>query len=250
MASRRRLLTLALVAVAALWAGPASGGEGQDEPLRPRPDVETGERRFQRDCAVCHGPQGEGSSRGPNITDAGAAGVHFYVSTGRMPIADPEQPARRRDPVYSPEEIEALVAYTDTILGGPAAAGEVEVTPVLLSEGGAAYRLNCASCHQFLGVGGVLIGEPQAPSLTLATPAQVVEAIRVGPGTMPKYSDEEITEEEARAIASYVALEIQQPTDDGGLSLGHFGPVTEGAVAWGVGMLVLLGVARWIGRRT
>lgn len=246
-----RVLALMVVVVAALWAaGPAAAGEGQDEPLLPRPEATDGEQRFQRDCAVCHGPEGRGSPRGPSLQGTGTAGVHFYVSTGRMPIADPGVEIRRRQPVYSPEEIEELLEYTGTILGGPDAAGEVEVSPVLLARGGTAFRLNCASCHQFMGTGGVLIGEPSAPSLTVSTAAQVVEAIRVGPGTMPKYSEEEITEEDARAIASYVALEIQEPSDDGGLSLGHFGPVTEGAVAWGAGMLALLAAARWIGRRT
>ena len=43
-----------------------------------------------------------------------------------------------------------------------------------------------------------------APSLHLATPTQIVEAIRSGPGNMPHFGPGDITNNEARDIAAYV----------------------------------------------
>lgn len=248
MHADRRGAVLA-VAVAAVLAVLASAALGQDEVGRPRPDVSDGRTIFQRDCATCHGPDGAGTVNGPSIQDDGGAGVHYFVATGRMPLTEPDDPVRRRPPRYTPEEIDALVAYSEELLDGPPAV-EVETDELLLPRGGAQFRLNCAACHQFAGVGGALTGGQHAPNLARSTPAEVVEAIRVGPGTMPRWEPAEISEEDATAIATYITLELQQPTDPGGLALGHFGPSAEGAVAWIVGIGALLTIARWIGKRT
>lgn len=240
---------LAALLAAALVALLTSAALGQDEAGQPRPDVSDGRTIFQRDCATCHGPDGAGTENGPSIRDDGGAGVHFFVSTGRMPLSEPDDPVRRRDPRYTREEIDALVGYADELLPGPEAV-EVETDALLLAKGGAQWRLNCAACHQFAGVGGALMGDEHAPNMERSTPAEIVEAIRIGPGTMPQWRPAEITEEEARAIATYVQLELQQPTDPGGLALGHFGPAAEGAVAWILGIGALLTIARWIGEKT
>ncbi|MDP8960738.1 MAG: cytochrome c, partial [Actinomycetota bacterium] len=141
-----------------------------------------------------------------------------------------------------------LVDYIGTFISGPPVP-EVEVDPELMAEGGQLYRLNCAACHQFVGVGGPLIGSDEAPTLHHASPTEVVETIRVGPGTMPEFSEEQLSEEEAQAIASFVALVIQAPRDEGGSAIGHYGPFAEGFVAW-MSMGALLLAALWMGRRT
>lgn len=240
---------LVAVLVAGILAVVGSSALGQDEAGRPRPDVSDGRTIFQRDCATCHGPDGSGTANGPSIRDDGGAGVHFYVSTGRMPLAEPEDPIHRRTPRYTREEIDALVAYAEVLLPGPAAV-EVETDPLLLAKGGTQWRLNCAACHQFAGVGGALMGDQHAPNIAHATPEEVVEALRIGPGTMPQWRPAEITEEEAQAIATYVELVLQETADPGGLALGHFGPTAEGAVAWILGIGLLLTIARWIGEQT
>ncbi|MDP9023130.1 MAG: c-type cytochrome [Actinomycetota bacterium] len=239
----------ALLAVVVAGRGPDASAQVQPQPQKPRPEARSAEHLFKRDCAYCHGPRGEGTSRGPSLEESGTAAVHFYLTTGYMPISERDDPTRRREPAYAEDEIDALVRYTARFTRGPPIP-RVEVDPEEIAHGGELYRLHCAACHQFAGAGGALIGLEQSPRLFDATPVEVVEALRIGPGPMPAFSEEQISEEDANAIASFVALELQQPTDAGGISLGHFGPYSEGAIAWLFGLGALLVAAAWIGRRT
>jgi ubiquinol-cytochrome c reductase cytochrome c subunit len=72
--------------------------------------------------------------------------------------------------------------------------------------------------------------------------------MQTGPESMPRYSDESITPEEKRAIVRYVEY-ITAAEDQGGASLGRLGPISEGLVAWLVGITVLVGMTLWIGAR-
>lgn len=255
-ASRREPWAIVAAAVVTALAGAffAFGGAVSAQEREPRGEAATPQQRFQRDCAICHGAQGQGSARGPSLTDVGTAAVDFMVRTGRMP---PPNPALDRydltvdlphaDPQYTESEIEALVEYTGTFVDGPEVP-EVRIDEALQAEGGKLFRLNCASCHQFAGNGGVLIGD-EAPTLHPNTPLEVAEAIRIGPGTMPAFPERVLSDEEVDAIASYVH-ELQHPRDEGGIALVHFGPFSEGAIAWLVGIGSLLAAAKWIGRRT
>lgn len=242
----------ALVAAFFAFGGPAAAQE-REEPEQRADDVSP-QRLFQRDCAICHGTRGQGTVRGPDISESGTAAVDLMVRTGRMPppnaALDGYQvvgPLDRAEPRYSEEKIEALVEYTGTFVDGPEVP-DVHVDEAAEAEGGHLFRLNCASCHQFAGNGGVLIGD-EAPTLQHSSPVEVVEAIRVGPGTMPAFPERVLSTEEADAIASYV-YELQHTPDPGGIALVHFGPFSEGAIAWFVGIGTLLAAAKWIGRRT
>ena len=66
---------------------------------------------------------------------------------------------------------------------------------------------------------------------------------------MPRFSAEELSPRDVDAISRYV-ISTRHPNDPGGWSIGHLGPVPEGLVAWGVGILALLVVARLIGERS
>lgn len=250
------LLLLALAALALHGRTPDARAQDQEErreevqrePLKPRPEADP-KRIFDRDCATCHGTDGRGGSRGPSLKEVGTASVHLYLTTGYMPIRHPDEGLRRREPAYTQEEIDTLVEHVGGFITGPPVP-DVQVEETKVSKGGQVYRLNCAQCHQFVGTGGILIGSNQAPPLHQTTPVEVVEAIRIGPGTMPKFSEDEISDEDAEAVASFIALEVQQPTDDGGFSLGHFGPFSEGLLSWTVGIGALLVAAAWIGKRT
>lgn len=226
-----------------------------EEPPAERPEARTGRQIYLRDCAICHGSRGRGSERGPSIVEEGAAGVHFMVSTGRMPLPNPAQypggtraNLARSEPDYTDGDIAALVDYVRGFVDGPEVP-EVTVSTDLLPRGGKLYRLNCAACHQFAGVGGVLYEDRAIPTLHFSTPVQVVEAIRTGPSTMPPFGRSEISEEDADAIASYVAF-LQHPPDRGGAGLVHLGPFMEGMIGWLVGLGLMLVAIRWIGSRT
>ncbi len=106
------------------------------------------------------------------------------------------------------------------------------------------FRSNCATCHQAAGQGGALVAS-NVPSLSLSTPTQVAEAMLIGPGAMPVFEFEDETVDD---VTAYVEA-LQEVGDPGGFGLGNTGPFAEGLVAWGVGLLALLVVARWIGTR-
>ncbi len=248
----RWVLTLLLAGLVVSMLGPSLAGgqpvEPQDRPIEPRPEAETPAELYARDCVYCHGPDGGGTAQGPSLKDVGTASVDFYLRTGRMPIDNPLDEPRRRQSNYTDSEIQGLVDYVGTFISGPPVP-EVEPDPQVIARGGELYRLHCAACHQFIGTGGPLIGSDEAPTLHHASPTEVVESIRIGPGTMPKFSEEQLPEEDAVAIATFVALEIQKPRDEGGNAVGHYGPFSEGFVAW-MAMGGLLLAALWMGRRT
>lgn len=249
-------ITVAAVVTALTGAFFAFGGSvsAQERQEQERPEATDARQLFQRDCAVCHGASGQGTTRAPAITEAGTAAVDYMVRTGRMPPPNAARdgyrvvrPLERTDPAYSEEQIQALVEHTATFVDGPEVP-EVNLDGSLEGEGGELFRLNCASCHQFAGNGGVLIDD-EAPTIRHSTPIEVAEAIRVGPGTMPAFPERLLSDEEVDAIASYVDA-LQRTPDPGGIALLHFGPFSEGAVAWIVGIGALLATAKWIGRRT
>lgn len=206
-----------------------------------------GEELWRRDCSVCHGVDGGGSERGPDLQGVGAAGVHFQVSTGRMPLADPSDRAARGPVTYEPSEVDALVAHAGTIIEGPPVP-EVDLAGVDLASGGRAFRTNCASCHQMAGQGGVLTDGRNVPPLGPADPVEVVEAMRTGPNDMPVFPEAVLDEQAANEIAAYVR-ELDDARDRGGWSLGHWGPVPEGAVAFALGLVPMVLVTRWLGDR-
>jgi ubiquinol-cytochrome c reductase cytochrome c subunit len=193
----------------------------------------------------CHLPGGVGGEKGPALIGAGAASAHFYLTSGRMPLATEDQ-AERKPPAYAPDEIAALVAYVASLGEGPEIP-DVDLAAADLQEGGELYRLNCAACHQAAGAGGALSYGNNAPSLGPATPVQIVEAMLIGPGQMPVF--EQLSPGDRDAIARYV-LALDEVPDPGGLSLGRVGPIPEGFVAIIIGTGATLLVALWIGRRS
>ncbi len=211
--------------------------------------VDTGEGRvtWLRDCAVCHGPDARGGQGGPDITDRGAASIDFMVTTGRMPLPSPSAPLQRRPSPYDAREQRALVEYAATLVNGPAIP-EVTTRGVDVARGGQLYRERCASCHQAAGGGGAIAKGADAPDLSAATPVQVVEALRIGPGAMPTFPDASISEAEADQIAAYVEV-LQDPADPGGIDLGRLGPVPEGLIAWVFGLGTIIVITRLLGQR-
>jgi quinol---cytochrome-c reductase cytochrome c subunit len=210
----------------------------------PSPElVARGRELYLTGCVSCHGADGVGTDLAPTLVNAGAASASFYLTTGRMPAAQglPYQPPRKQ-PAYAQPDIDALVAYVASLGDGPAIP-TVDIAGADVAAGGVLYRANCASCHQSAGAGGALSYGQSAPHLKFATSTQVVEAMRTGPGEMPVFSEQTITDEQANQIAAYVQY-LHDPDDRGGAALGGNGPVPEGLVALvvGVGGLVIISV--------
>ena len=202
-------------------------------------------RTYLSDCAVCHGADGSGTNQGPSLKDVGTASIDYMISTGRMPIADPTQRLARRTPQYPSDEQRALVDYVGTLSGGGPDVPHLDLHAADIARGGEAFREQCAACHAWSGTGGALL-QREAPELTEATPTQIAEAIRTGPGSMPVFGPAALDDRQLDDTVAFVDS-LKRPDDRGGLALGHIGPVTEGAIAIVGALGLLLLASRWIG---
>jgi ubiquinol-cytochrome c reductase cytochrome c subunit len=213
-------------------------------------DVSAGREVFLANCATCHGMNAEGGSNAPTLIGVGAAAVDFQVGTGRMPLAviGPQAPKSRV--LLSEEKIKQLSAYVASLGPGPAipAADATDPAKGDPSRGALIFRTNCAMCHNNAGKGGALTRGKYAPPLTGSTPTHIYEAMVTGPQSMPVFNDNTIDPQSKRDIIAYLD-DLQEAPSPGGLSLGGIGPVSEGLVAWLIGLVLLVGCAVWLGAR-
>ncbi|RBY82575.1 cytochrome C [Geodermatophilus sp. TF02-6] len=207
-----------------------------------------GRELYERSCITCHGENLEGvPNRGPSLIGVGEAAVYFQVHTGRMPLVRQEAQAADKPAVFSDEEIDQLMAYVQANGGGPTLpSGDLRTGD--LAEGGELFRLNCSSCHNFVGEGGALSSGKRAPSLEDANDLEIYTAMLTGPENMPVFGDNQLTPAEKRSIITYVQT-IKEQADPGGAGVGRIGPVAEGVVIWVVGMAVLLFGVFWMGSK-
>ncbi len=214
-----------------------------------------GEALYMSNCASCHGvaangvPSGGTSGSYPNLVGLGAATIDFWVASGRMPAANPRAvQAERGIPRLNAAQAEAIAAWVNSLHPSYPAIPSVNLASANVSDGQALFALNCAACHTIEGDGDALAANTYAPSLRNIPAYQVVEAIRTGPGNMPRFTGN-LSDFQVRDIVAYVTSEIQHPRNNGGLGLGGLGPVAEGFVGLllGVGLLALVGY--WVGER-
>ncbi|HVE45444.1 MAG TPA: c-type cytochrome [Acidimicrobiales bacterium] len=244
-------MALTVTLAAAAWLAsplPSNQAEASGQAAsRQAEDESDGRQLYLTGCSSCHGAEGAGTQRGPSLKSSGAASAYYYLSTGRMPLADEQAQPRRKEPAYPAAEIDALVEYVASLGDGPPVP-HVDPAKGDLAEGGVLYRSDCAPCHTAAGIGGALSYGRAAPSLHSSGPLQTAAAVRVGPGQMPPFGPEELNQEELDSIVRYVQY-LRSPPTPGGAALGSAGPIPEGFVAWvfGVGALVL--AVLWIGKR-
>jgi len=248
---RRRLanaagLMLALVLTGALYSAfaPAQAADDTSESAAEA----AGRQLYQNSCITCHGSNLEGvPHRGPSLIGAGEAAVYFQVHTGRMPLVRQEADAHEKPPIFSDKEIDQLMAYVQAHGGGPTVpSGDLRDGD--LAQGGELFRLNCASCHNFVGEGGALSSGKAAPSLLDADDKTIYTAMLTGPENMPVFGDNQLTPDEKRSIINYVQT-IKSQADPGGAGIGRIGPVGEGLVIWVVGIGALLFGIFWMGSK-
>ncbi len=245
------LLFAALVAVGAVYAAlsPSSARAAEDT-AASQTQIEQGRTLYLEGCASCHGLSAEGTSTAPTLVGVGSAAVHFQVATGRMPMAQPSSQLGRKAPTYTEDQIMAMAAYVASLAPGPAmpTAEQLDTTEADLARGGELFRTNCAQCHNFAGSGAALTRGKYAPSLMDASPQVIYEAMLTGPQNMPVFGNGTLTSEDKRDVIKYIE-HLQTQTQPGGWSLGSFGPVSEGAFVFTVGVAVMAAAAVWIGAR-
>lgn len=230
-------------------AAPAAWATGAPLAAPMTGEASPGQELYGEHCSSCHGLLGQGTDQGPPLVGAGAAAVDFMLSTGRMPLADPHQPMLRESPRFTRREIDALLAYIASLGSGGPSIPSVDLTQGNLVQGRQLFMENCAACHGADGQGAAVNLGEVAPSLHVATPTQIAEAIRTGPGPMPRFGEKVVDQGDLDSLVRYVYA-LRSIHDPGGAGLGHEGPVIEGFVAWlaGLGLMILL--TRMIGTTT
>jgi ubiquinol-cytochrome c reductase cytochrome c subunit len=223
------------------------------------PLLQLGYQLYAGNCSSCHGtagkgvkptrgPAGPGDIRvgGPSLAGVGARAADFYLRTGYMPLGNIDAQPRRGHVLFTPRELDALIAYVAALGSGPPVP---RPRPDLgsVGEGLSLFTEHCAGCHQVVARGGYLTGGV-APPLAQATPTQVAEAVRIGPYLMPRFSTRAISNHQLDSIAAYVEY-AKHPKDPGGWSIGRLGPIPEGIVAWLVAGTALVACCVAIGRR-
>jgi quinol---cytochrome-c reductase cytochrome c subunit len=215
--------------------------------------IPPGRSLFESNCASCHGTEAEGSAVAPPLQGLGPATVDFWVSTGRMPLANPTAQPLRKPPRFNRRQTLQIVAFVSSLAPTspdfPNGIPTVNTASANLAEGMSMFVLNCAPCHTVTGSGDALANGAYAPSLHRATPTQVAEAVRTGPTNMPHFAPGNIPNQQLADIVAYVTGPIQNPNNRGGFGLGGIGPVAEGFVGLLIGVGGIMLIALWIGDR-
>jgi len=247
--ARRPRWALAAVVVTAALAGHVAWLLQPAASQELTAQEELGERLYVANCSSCHGLEAEGTEDGPDLFGAGPASVDFMLSTGRMPLNQPNQQPVRQEPKYSEEEIAAIVSFVTAIAPGGPPIPIVDADAGDLQLGFQLYTGVCSSCHGAGATGDSIGGGQIAPALRRSTPVQIAESIRIGPGVMPRFGEETYSDHDVNSLIRY--LEFLRGTDDpGGFGLGRYGPVAEGFVAVIFGFGLLLIVIRLTGTKT
>ena len=243
------VLLIALALVGGLYtAFLAPQGRAEDTPSTEQSaNVAKGRELYLQGCSTCPGLGLPGGAGGPSLIGVGESAVIFQVESGRMPMKYGTVEAPRKKVKYTLEQIDQLAAFVGSKGGGPSLP-EGDLSDGDLQEGGELFRTNCASCHNFAGKGGALSYGQYAPDLTEASDRVIWGAMQSGPENMPRFSENQLTVEEKKAVTRYVQFITKSP-QPGGAALGRYGPVPEGLVIWLVGITALVGVTLWIWAR-
>jgi len=247
---RRFGVVVLLVAIAGALNLAVAAAQDNGPDLDPEL-VDRGAVLFGQNCAICHGGDGrglftDGRAGGPSLIGVGEASVDFMLRTGRMPIDDQRQPLRRSTPQYSDTDRRAIVAFVMSLAPGegppnPDVAGWEDAN---LSRGMHQFTTNCAACHGATGA-GVAVGQRDVSSnLAVTAPVEIAQAVRSGPGVMPRFGEDVLDDDDLRDVVAWV-MHLRERDTPGGFSLGRSGPVTEGFIAWLLG-LGLLGIVMYL----
>jgi ubiquinol-cytochrome c reductase cytochrome c subunit len=170
-----------------------------------------------------------------------------------MPLAEPTAEPERKPAKFDRSGVLDIVRYVTSLapsFGNPGIPLGLDISHANVAVGFSLFALNCAPCHTITGAGDALADGIQAPPLHGVTKTMIWEAVRTGPGNMPRFGPGTLSSSQVDDIVGYVVKDIQHPVSPGGLSLGGVGPVAEGFVGLFVGVGACLLAALWVGDRT
>jgi ubiquinol-cytochrome c reductase cytochrome c subunit len=273
----RRWHIALLVSSIGLWAAGLAEAQPNSGIVQPTtepstPSVALGKQLFEGNCASCHGFDGQGVyparrgaggilGEGPPLRGPGAGiiadngdpklgvgklGPDFYLRLGMMPLSSiHDQPYPDRV-LFSNKEIVSLEDFIASIAPGP---GIPDPNPAAgnIATGFKLFTLHCAGCHQIDAEGGYVTGA-RVPPLQGVKPAQIAEAVRIGPYEMPAFSTKQITPAELNSIIKYV-VSTNHNDNRGGWRIGNIGPIPEGLVTWWIAIPLLIIACMLVGRR-
>lgn len=239
---------------------------GAAVPTEERQPLRDGAILYGVHCSSCHGADLRGTRGVPGLLEAGGAAVDFYITTGRMPLA---LRAANEGPVRSPlgvanatgvqayhvpalfdaRQTAALDAYVDSRAERRIAIPDVRLDAAKLQRGRRLFEDNCQACHGAAAQGATAGGQWVALPLKLANPTQIGEAIRIGPGIMPRFTAAQVPDGDVDAVATYVRYLAEEPQTYGGALLEYLGPISEGAVSAIVGVGFLFWVVYFTGTK-
>ena len=202
-----------------------------------RPSAQ-GRALYLQGCSTCHGLSAQGSTEGPEPRRRrrrrrGLPDVHRAHAAGRARarrrpqaadlLADADRPDRRLHPdprrrTGDPDVTDAELERRRPVRRRRAVPGELRAVPPGRRRG------RSADLRQVRPVAER--GHPGSDRRGDAHRARVDAGVRAGPGRPTR---------SAVAVAAYIR-HLQDTPAPGGLSLGNYGPVPEGLVAWVVGI--------------
>jgi ubiquinol-cytochrome c reductase cytochrome c subunit len=234
-------------------AGVSSAALTSQETTTAAAQLAAGRTLFVENCSTCHGIGAEGGDRAPPLLGVGAATVDLWLSSGWMPLAEPSAEPQPKPAKFPRAQVLEIVRYVTSLAPSATNPGipfKLNIAHADVAEGFSLFALNCAPCHTITGAGDALADGIYAPPLHGVTKTMVWEAIRTGPGNMPRFGPGTISPAQVVDIVGYVVKNIQHPTSPGGLSLGGVGPVAEGFVGLFVGVGLCMLAALWVGDRS
>ena len=251
------------VAPGTLFGGgiPHDGATPEAAPTsEPRALLNEGAALYGTHCRSCHGADLRGAANVPSLMNAGGAATDFYVSTGRMPIAlesatgeDPHGTGSGRvmaasaqddhvPALFDTRETAALDAYVSSRAERTTPIPQVRTDDAALQHGRSLFESNCQACHGAAGQGATAGSQWTALPLYDASPTQIGEAIRIGPGVMPHFTRAQLSDRDVDAVATYVRYLATTEQNYGGSVMAYLGPIAEG----GIGVFIGLGALFWV----
>jgi len=158
MITNRKLVGLLLIAFALAVKVPPTASQGlKDEAKASASDLERGRQVLATNCAACHGLDGKGSERAPNIADS--PDMRRLSDVQLLAIIGNGIPGTGMPAFHSlePSQMHGLIAYLRSLEG----AEDRARLPGNAESGKAIFfgKAGCSQCHTIAGHGGFIASD-------------------------------------------------------------------------------------------